>query len=378
MDVYPNIMNNSYLLTDLGVLHANVEAIRGSLSPGARILPVLKANAYGMGLESVARALEPLPGIAALAVAHVSEGAALRRAGVRSEVLLLGNPLPQALDVGAEAGLTFTVGRPGLATALAETAHRLGRSVRVQLKLDTGLHRAGMAVGEELSAVLEELRAAGERLELTGVYSHFADTADPDRCETQYRLYRQGLAQVEAAGFDPGMRHICDSAASENYPAYHLDAVRLGRRLMMDHPTHPLGTVREAASWRTAVTAVHPRFAGDTLGYADAYTLPRDALVAIIGVGYADGLPTALVERHAPVLIRGRRCPLLACCMDQSLVDVSAVPDCRPGEEVTILGYDAAGHLLSAQEAAALYGGIEGCEIIAGLSPRVERLYADP
>ena len=375
MSLYPKILKNSYLLTDTGVLRSNVRSVLESLSPGAEIIPVLKADAYGMGLVPVAEVLAPLPGVAMLAVAHASEGIMLHQAGIRKETLLLGNPLPQALGSAAEAGLTFTLGRPGLAEALAREARRLGRPLRVQLKLDTGLHRAGVSVGGELAAVLEELRAAGEQLELTGVYSHFADTADAERCKAQFEDYLRGLDQVEAGGFEIGMRHICDSAASENYPEYHLDAVRLGRRLMMDHPTHPLGTVREAASWRTAVTAVHPRSAGDTLGYADAYTMPRDGMVAIIGVGYADGLPPALVQRHASVLIRGRRCPLLACCMDQSLVDVTEVADCAPGEEVTILGYDGAGNFLSAQEAAALYGGIEGCEMIACLTPRVARIY---
>ena len=230
-----------------------------------------------------------------------------------------------------------------------------------------------MTPGDELEALLQELSAAGERVKLTGVYSHFADTAKPELCRAQAELLLRSADQVERAGFAVPMRHICDSAGSEYYPEYHFDAVRLGRRLIMDHPTQPRGNVRECASWRSCVMAVHRRSAGEKLGYGGAYTLEHDADVAIVGVGYGDGLYLPLVEMHGDVLVRGERRPLLACCMDQCMVDVTGM-DVHPGEEVTLFGFDRAGNVLLSQDVANFCGANEGCALTSALSPRVERI----
>lgn len=371
MELYAKSLKNSCLVVDCAALRENIAAIRSELSPGTALWPVLKGNAYGLGLREVSAVLAGIPGIHTLLTAHVSEGLALRESGFSGEILVLGNPLPAAIAAGAAAGLTFTVGRPGLLGDLAREGLRLGRAVKVHLKLDTGLHRVGAAPGGELSALLRELSGAGERIELRGVYSHFADTARPDLCAAQFEQYLRGLDQVEKAGFAPGLRHICDSAASELYPAYHLDAVRLGRRLMMDHPTAPHGSIRECAAWYGCVTDVHRRRAGDTLGYGGAYVLEHDADIAILSVGYGDGLPLSWAERHAPVLIRGERRPLLACCMDQCFADVTGM-GCVPGEEATFFGPG-----LPGQEAALLCGANEGCAITSALTGRVERIYLD-
>ena len=377
MNSMQNILNNSILYIDRTVLGENVDSIQRTLSPGAKIIPVLKGDAYGLGMTALAETLSPLSVVHSFAVAHALEGVQLRAAGVKKDILLLGQPVLNAVPAGAEADLTFAVGRPGLLELLSREGRRLDRSVKVQLKIDTGLHRLGVLPGEELSALLSELRSAGETIDLRGVYSHFADTANAALCREQYERYLRSLDQVEKAGFSVGLRHICDSAGSEAYPEYHLDAVRLGRRLIMDNPDHPSGDIREIASWRTTITSVHGRRAGEKLGYGGVYTLRRDSIVAVIGVGYADGLIPAWAERRAPVLIRGRRCPVLACCMDQAMVDVTdlAGPPPVPGEEVTLFGRDAAGNELASQEIAALTLANEGCGITAAIHPRVARVY---
>mgnify|MGYP000850126752 FL=1 len=120
---------------------------------------------------------------------------------------------------------------------------------------------------------------------------------------------------------------------------------------------------------------VHPRRAGEQIGYGGAVTLAHDALIATVGVGYGDGLNPALASAKAPVLIGGKRCTLLACCMDQCLIDVTGT-DCRPGDEVVFFGYDRFGNCLPSQEVALLIGGDEGCGLTAALSPRVVRAYS--
>ena len=180
---------------------------------------------------------------------------------------------------------------------------------------------------------------------------------------------------LRAAGIEPGLRHVACSAASEQYPEYCLDAVRVGRRLFMDAPTAPRGDILEVSTWRSFVTMVHPRRAGEQIGYGGAVTLAHDALIATVGVGYGDGLNPALASAKAPVLIGRKRCTLLACCMDQCLIDVTGT-DCRPGDEVVFFGYDRFGNCLPSQEVALLIGGDEGCGLTAALSPRVVRAYS--
>lgn len=190
--------------------------------------------------------------------------------------------------------------------------------------------------------------------------------------EKHPELEQQGI--LERGGMEIPMRHVSASAASEYAPQYRLDGVRIGRRLYMDHPTAPLGTVREVCSWRAWVTRVRPLRAGDALGYGGHIRMPRDGMAATISVGYGDGLDPELVRVGGPVLIGGQRARLLACCMDQTVVDVTGIP-CAVDDEVTLLGGDGHGNWLSSQEVSLLIGEDEGCGLTSRLSGRVGRVY---
>lgn len=374
MNNFVNTMNNSFLLVDTGVICDNAKAIMSSLTPGAKLIPVLKSDAYGMGLVPVAKALAAVAGIDCFAVAHVSEGLELRTAGIAQDILVMGYYVPGQERTAAEAGLTLTCGRGDMIDALAQIGKQTGHCVKVQIKIDTGLHRIGAQPGEQLARVAKAVLRAGECVSATGAFTHFADLPDEVRTKAQYELFLRGIDQLEAAGVHIPMRHVSSSAISEYHPEYDLDAVRIGRRLYMDHPTMPLGTIKEAASWRAYITDINHRRAGEGLGYGGKVTLEQDTLVATIGVGYGDGLNQALVEARAPVLVGGQKCLLLACCMDQSFVDVSGM-DCRPGDEVTLFGYDSEGNFLSSQAVSLYAGDDEGCGLTSALSGRVARIY---
>lgn len=369
-------LNNSRLVVDMGRLHHNVGALFKSLPAQTALIPVLKDDAYGLGLLAVGRAVASHAAVHTLAVAHVSEGVALRKAGIQKEVLVLGG-MPGFLAAPAvRAGLTLAVGRSGLLPLLARQAQRLGTTAKVEIKIETGLNRIGFAPGRELDALITEWQQCRAQVEVCGAFSHFANVEDEARTKNQYDLFMQGAAQLEAAGIVLNRRHLCGSAAAEQLPQYSLDAVRIGRGLYMDHPTQPRGNVLEVPSWQSWITGLRQLSAGQTLGYGAGFALERETPVATVGVGYGDGLDPALAAAHAPVLVRGQTARLLATCMDQCFVDVTGI-SCRPDDTVTFFGQDGQGGFLSSQAVALLIGDNEGCGLTSALSPRVARVYVE-
>ena len=367
-------MNNSYIIMNTQILRENISAILGELPGQAALIPVLKDDAYGLGLSQVAKVLMAFPEVETLAISHVSEGVELRRANWTGNILVLGGVMGFLLPLAVEHDLTLTVGRLGLIPKLAESARAQGKQVKVQVKIETGLNRIGLLPGGELEQLIAELRDAADCVTVTGAFSHFADVSDTQRTHTQYHSFLSGVAQLEDAGIPVPMRHICGSAGLEFCPQYALDGVRVGRRLYMDHPTQPTGRIREVASWRTYITNIRHLKAGEQLGYGGNCALTRDTVIATIAVGYGDGLNERLADCQAPVLVNGQRAKLLCCCMDQSMVDVTGIP-CQVDDEVTLFGYDSQGNFLSSQEVSLLIGENEGCGLISDLSPRVARLY---
>ena len=370
------LLQSSYLLVDLGVIRENVRELCTELGSDVALIPVLKDNAYGLGAVPVARAICENPAIRCVAVSQVAEGLELREAGIGQEILVMGNPLPFQLEAAVRADLTLTCGRPGFLKELAETARALGVRARFQLKIDTGLHRIGIEPGE-LHDWVRDYRETERDLELTGVYSHFSDAENAEVSKAEFQLFEACLARLQEAGVPVPLRHMSASASTECFPQYHLDAVRCGRRLLMDRTENPVGNIREAASWRSFITNLKPRKRGDILGYGGRCRLDRDCLVATVCAGYGDGLNQDLVRIGGPVLAGGKRCRLLACCMDQCMVDVTEAPGLRVGDEVTFFGYDREGNYLSSQEVAALVNSDEGCGLTTALSARVERIYTE-
>lgn len=374
-----NIMNisnhNSYLLVDRGLLRQNAQTVLSRLGRDTSLIPVLKDDAYGLGLVPVAKALCENPAIRTIAVAHVSEGLELREAGIDREILVMGGALPFQMEAAVEAEITLACGHAGFVTELAEIAVRLGKKAKGQIKIDTGLHRIGFEP-MELAGLIEELRLCDEQVEITGAFSHFSDVSDQDLSRKEYDVFMESLAFLRLHDIPIPMCHMACSASSEKWPQYNMDAVRCGRRLYMDSPVKPDGSIRELASFRAFITQVKKRREGEKLGYGGAVTLERETLVATVGVGYGDGLNQELFRIHAPVLAGGQRCKMLCCCMDQCMIDVTGT-DCRVGDEVTFFGYDEKGNFLSSQEIAAMVNHDEGCGLTSALSPRVNRIYTD-
>ncbi len=363
---------------DLAALKSNYRRIVEALGRGRPqripgVIAVVKANAYGHGAGEVARALEET-GADLLACADIEEGAALRAAGVRAEILVFGALSVSDLDGLFDCRLTPTISSPGAARAVQAAAARYGRRVRYHLKIDTGMNRLGFRF-DNLRRTVPELLAS-ENLELDAVYTHFAtaDDAASQLFESQRARFDAAVSAIETLGARPRYRHAANSAALLRDPHAWYDRVRPGLLLYGVVPpplTSAIGLtpVMTLGSRVVAVKGLRP---GDVSGYGARFTAARPTTIAIVPAGYADGLDLRLGGRGA-VLIRGRRSPIIgSVCMDMLTVDVTGM-EVSPGDEVVIVGPQG-GDRIDVREMAATVGSIPW-EVLCRVGSRIQRVY---
>jgi alanine racemase len=364
---------------DLGVLKSNFRAIQEHLkrqrptgTPG--VIAVVKANAYGHGAGQVGRALEDA-GADVLACADIEEGAALRAAGVRADILIFGALSVSDLDGLFDCRLTPTISSPGAARAVQKAAARHKQRVRYHLKIDTGMNRLGFRF-DNLRRTLPELLRS-ENLDLEAVFTHFATADDPSSSlfDEQRRRFDQALADLQALGARPRFRHAANSAAVVRDPRVWFDRVRPGLLLYGIVPPPLSSTIALAPvmTLTSKVTAVKGMRAGEVTGYGARFTAKKPTTIAIVPAGYADGLDLRLAGRGS-VLIRGRRAPIIgSVCMDMIMIDVTGL-DASPGDEVVFIGQQG-GDTIDAREMADTIGSIPW-EIVCRVGTRIERVYA--
>lgn len=370
---------NSTFEIDLSVLQKNVRSIINSLPAGTEMIPVLKGDAYGFGAVETARAITECADIKTIALAQIGEAIVLREAGFRQELLVLGAFPPSQLSLAVEHNLQLTVFREDMAFALEAEAASQGKTIGIQIKIETGLNRIGVKPGKTLSELADVLKKL-PHIAVKGAFTHFIDGEIPgsESAKKQFALYNEALTQLSDSGISVPMRHICNSGASDWFCEAYLDAVRIGRRLYMDNRDLPLpsgvvGAVDEVGSWRTTIVNVHTVSPGETVGYDGIFTANRPTYVATICVGYGDGLCMDFVKAGSPVLVNGKLARYIGICMDQSFLDVTNIP-CTIGDEVTIFGHAGDGSFLSAQYLAKTVGH-EGVYFTDLISPRVKRRY---
>lgn len=369
--------NYRHIVDHLVAEHARGGSAEGHAPRPPGVIAVVKANAYGHGAGQVARALEDA-GADLLACADIEEGAALRDAGVRAEILIFGALSVSDLDGVFDCRLTPTISTPGAARAVQAAAARYKQRVRYHLKIDTGMNRLGFRF-DNLHRTLPDLMA-GENLELDAVYTHFATADEPDSAlfNQQRVRFDRALAQVERLGGRPRYRHACNSAALLRDSRVWFDRVRPGLLLYGVVPpplasTIPLTPVMRLDSRVVAVKGVR---AGDGVGYGVKFTAGKATTIAIVPAGYADGLDLRLAG-HGVVLIRGRRAPVIgSVCMDMLIADVTGL-EVTPGDEVVIIGSQAGAETedrIDVREMAATIGTIPW-EVLCRIGSRIERLY---
>jgi alanine racemase len=372
---------------DLSAIKSNYRAIVENLeadrAPAPRVIAVIKANAYGHGAAQVARALEDA-GADLLACADIEEGAVLRNAGVRAEILVFGALSVSDLDGLFDCRLTPTISTPGAARAVQAAAARHKQRLRYHLKIDTGMNRLGFRF-DNLSRTLPELLSS-ENLSLDAIYTHFATADDPESplFHEQHLRFERAKAEIDSLRgtnerWPPGPStrpyvHAANSAALLRDSRVWYDRVRPGLLLygLVPPPIASTVTLRPALSLTSRIVAVKGIRRGEGIGYGMKFLPDEPRTIAIIPAGYADGLDLRLADRSA-VLIGGRRAPVVgSVCMDMLTADVTGL-DVSPGDEVVIIGAQGDDRI-DVREMAAQIGTIP-YEILCRIGSRIERLY---
>jgi alanine racemase len=337
----------------------------------ARVWPVLKADAYGHGAPAVARTLERA-GAQGFCVALLEEAVELRDAGVRAPILVMGGYYGGAHEEILARGLVPVVYDPSHLEGLARAARLAGRIADVHLKIDTGMARLGVRLGD-LGAFAAELARFPE-LRVVGLMTHLACAEDAESTFTEEQIVRfeEATRHLGRAGIVATVRHVANSAALLRGEAL-FDAVRPGVSIFGVSPSGPASSeLRPVMRVRSEIVDFHTLAVGEPAGYGALFRATRTTRLATIPMGYADGLSRHLSGR-GQVIVRGVRAPIVgAVSMDMSMIDVTDVPSAALRDEVTVLGGG-----IGAEELA-MHGRTIPWEILTSISRRVPRFYREP
>jgi alanine racemase len=364
----------NYALIDLDAIAHNVAALKARVGASAELWAVVKANAYGHGAVPVARTALAA-GASRLAVARISEGTALRQAGVTAPILVMGAHLPAEAEAAVAHDLITTVNNDAFARALNDQARDAGKKMRIHVKVDTGMGRFGR-LPDELLPFLERLTRYPQ-LTVEGLWTHFAtaDERDKSFAREQFARYQEA-ADAVSGRFEIPIHHVANSAAILDLPETWLDAVRPGIALYGLYPSAEVSatvTLRPALTLISHVGRVRALPPGSSVSYGRTFIAERRTTVALLPIGYGDGVHRLLSNR-GEILIRGQRAPIIGrVCMDNIMVDVTAISGVQEGDEAVLIGRQGEDRI-SAEEVAAWAQTIN-YEVTTGLLPRATRAY---
>ena len=364
---------------DLAAIRANVAAL-AALAAGAQVMAVVKADGYGHGLVPSARAAVQ-GGAAWLGVAFLEAALALREAGLSVPVLAWLMTPDEDLAPAVAAAVDLSLAEPAQLARAVAAARATGTTARVQLKVDTGLSRGGATPGDwpALCTAAARAEASGE-VRVTGLWSHFAFAdGGPQHPvnSVQARVFAEALEVADRAGLRPEVRHLANSAATLTAPATHYDLVRPGLACYGLSPVPDLGApahfgLRPAMTLASTVALTKRVPAGTGVSYLHRHVTATETTLALVPLGYADGVPRAATGL-AEVLLRGvRRTIAGTVCMDQFVLDVGD-DETAAGDEVLLFGAGDAGEP-TAQDWATALGTID-YEIVTRIGARVPRTY---
>lgn len=360
----------------------NIAALRSFLLPGVEFCATIKANAYGHD-QAIMAGIVAESGITTFAVDSIDEAIHLRQQLPNVTIIILGYTVPERLIDAVEIDAIQTVYDEAAILELSKYADRFGHAAKVSLKIETGLYRQGVGP-RGLSNLIEAVKRAGERIDVVGIGSHFANAEEPgDPMNTfQIENFNQAVAALQAAGIDPKYKHIACSAAAMADQKSQGTMVRFGialyglwssknlkRQVVLGRQNVEL---IPALSWKTRIAQIKDVPSGAPIGYGGTHVTNRPIRIAVLPMGYSDGYDRSLSNK-GEVLVHGRRCAILGIvCMNMMMVDVSAVPSVAVNDVVTIIGRDGM-HAITAEDLA-LASGTSHYEIVTRINPLLPRI----
>ena len=362
---------------DLDALARNYDRIRRHVGEETKLLGVIKADAYGHGAVPVARELEAL-GASYLAVSNIDECEEVRLGGVKLPVLMLGfTPADQAERI-LELDMTQAVQSLDIAEAFSDAAVKCGKKMKVHIKLDTGMGRLGFPCDEtnfarSLTDILAVLKLPG--LDVEGIFTHFCVSDEEGEenvafTKKQHERYARMIAQAEEKGnFRFRLRHCCNAGGIVSYPEWADDMVRCGIILYGSGELAERMGMEPVMALKSRVAVVRDLAPGTSVSYGRTYFTTRKSRIAVLPLGYADGLHRALSNRMEVLTPYGRAKQVGRICMDMCMIDVTDLPEVKSGDEVEIFGKN----VLCAEDAAAC--GTIPYELLCAVSKRVPRHY---
>jgi alanine racemase len=368
---------------NLDVIEGNARRLKQIIGEEVELMAMVKANAYGHGAVECSRAA--LGGGATwLGVYSAGEGLELRAAGITAPLFIVGPTPPEWAHAAFENDLTLTVGSVESAHALEREANGVGRPARVHVKIDTGMTRLGVPV-EAALALIRELRAGGS-LEVQGIYTHFAVADDPNArgitgwgeeyTRRQLELFRQVAEELDRAGLEVRYRHAANSPAVLSYREARLNLVRSGILMYGLNPSSSVprpGGFEPALAFKTRLALIREVPSGTCVSYGCTFETQRDSRIGVMMIGYADGLRRA-PNTYGEVLVRGNRAPIAGrVCMDQTMVDVTDIPEAQADDEVVLIGRQGEEEISAEQVGDKT--GTNNYEVVTTISARVPRLY---
>ena len=370
--------NRVYAKIDLDAAAYNMEQMKKRIGGGARLIAVVKTDAYGHGAVPLAEVFEKLDYVWGYAVASLDEGMILRKHGIKKPILVLGCVFPDQYDDMVRNDIRAAVYMEEMALGMAEAAKKAGKKAYIHIKTDTGMGRIGFPVSEESADIIERISKL-EDIKIEGMFTHFAKADETDKTYTydQHRKFMWMKEQMEKRGVEIPYYDCDNSAGIIDFPDMKHDLARAGISTYGMYPSEEvnqnavdLKPVLSLVSHVIFVKTVKP---GTSISYGGTFVAPEKMRVATIPVGYGDGYPRSLSNKGT-VLIHGKRARILGrVCMDQFMVDVTDIPDVKFMDQAVLIGEEQ-GDRITVEELAGLSGRFN-YEFVCCLGKRIPRVY---
>ena len=372
-------LDRGYALIDLDAMVSNMKNMKSQLKPDTRMIAVIKTDGYGHGSVPIAKSLEKLDFMFGFAVATFEEAMQLRDAGITLPILILGYTFPYSYEKMILNDIRPCVFRDDMVDELDAQAAKLGKKVKVHVKVDTGMGRIGITPDEDGFQFVKRLTEK-RNIEIEGVFTHFAraDERDKTSARKQLQLFKGFTDRMEKElGLKNLIKDCSNSAGILEMPEANLDVVRAGITLYGLAPSGEVDmnriALKPALSLYSTVVFVKELPEGSPVSDGGTFVTPKKMRVATIPLGYGDGYPRSLSNKGY-VLICGKKAPILGrICMDQFMVDVTDIPEAKEGSKVTLIGTDG-NETITTDELGVLSGRFN-YELVCDLGKRIPRVY---